>query len=88
MFLERLDGARIQYFAPEGEYGRMHYETGGIGADFKYLAICQYHGSDKFCLFCGNARKEVETDSLWDSMEACMSVAECFWGKTVLWSEK
>ena len=65
MFLERLDGARSQYFAPEVEYGRMHYETGGIGADFKYLAICQYHGSDKFCLFCGNERKEVETDSPW-----------------------
>lgn len=88
MFPDGLDGAKVLYFTPEDDYGKLYYETGGIAADFKYLAICQYHDSDSFCLFYCNERKEVETDGLWESIEACMSAAECSCGKNILWIKR
>lgn len=88
MFPEELDGAKVLYFTPEGNYGVMHYAAGGVAAYFKYLAICKYDDSDGYYLFCCNGNKEVETDSLWDSVNECMGVADCSYGGKILWVKK
>lgn len=88
MFPEELDGAKVLYFTPKDDYGVMHYDTGGVAAHFKYLAICKYDNSDGYYLFCCNENKEVEADSLWDSVNECMGVANCSYGGNILWIKK
>ncbi|MCM1044993.1 MAG: hypothetical protein NC417_05750 [Candidatus Gastranaerophilales bacterium] len=84
-FPKELDGAKVLYFTPEGDYGVLEYDTGGIASHFKYLAICKYANCDGYYLFCCNERKEVETDSLWDSAKECMEAADDGHGKNIVW---
>lgn len=85
MFPKELDGADVLYFTPEDDYGVMYYDTGGVAAYFKYLAICKYDNSDSYYLFCCNEHKEVEADSMWDSVNACMCAADQLYGGNIRW---
>ena len=86
-FPEELDGAKVLYFTPEGDYGVLEYDIGGIAAHLRYLAICKYDNSNGYYLFCCNDNKEVETDSLCDSVKECMDTASCSYGKNIMWVE-
>ena len=85
MFPEQLDGAKVLYFTHKKEYGVISYTTGETAAHIKYLAICKYSDSDRYCLFYCNENKEVETDDLWDSVGECMNMADSFYGGKILW---
>ncbi|MDE6592208.1 MAG: hypothetical protein K2K57_03985 [Oscillospiraceae bacterium] len=88
MFPEQLDGAKVLYFTHKNEYGAISCTADETAAHIKYLAICKYTDSDKYCLFYCNENKEVETDDLWDSVSECMNMADSFCGRKISWIKK
>lgn len=92
IFPDKLDNARVLFYTPKGDYGKMYYDNGEIAACFSYLAICKYdddrnHDKGYYLFYC-NENKEVETDDFWHSIEECMSVAENSCEGRILWIEK
>ncbi len=89
-FPDYLDNAKVLYYTPKGNYGDLYYDDGTIAAHFNYMAICKYEKSDGYYLFMCNENFEVETDTLWNSIEQCMGVKSI--GNNdkgdVLWIEK
>ena len=88
MFPDILDGAKVFFFSSKDDYGVMFDTEGNEVALFKYLAICKYDNSEGYYLFKCNEEYEVESDSLWDSIEMCMSVASASYSKKIMWIEK
>ena len=71
IFPDELDNARVLFYTPKGDYGKMYYDNGEIAACFSYLAICKYdddrnHDKGYYLFYC-NENKEVETDDFWHS---------------------
>ena len=87
MFPDILDGAKVLFFTSKDDYGVMLDTDGNEVAHFKYLAICKYDNSEGYCLFKCNEEYEVESDSLWDTIEICMSVASDSYNKEIIWLE-
>lgn len=75
MFPKALDGATVLYFTEKGNYGKILYTTGEVAAYIHYLAICKYENDNAYYLFDCDSHFEVVGDSVWNSIEECMSVA-------------
>ena len=88
MFPDVLDGAKVLFFTPKDDYGIMYDTTGNAVAYFKYLSICKYDNDEGYYLFECNEEYEVMADSLWDSIQMCMDVADTSYGWNLLWIEK
>ncbi|MBQ4282936.1 MAG: hypothetical protein IJB96_03300 [Lachnospira sp.] len=87
MFPDVLDGAKVLYFTPKDDYGVMYDTLGNVVAHFKYLSICKYDNSEGYYLFDCDENYEVVSDSVWESIEMCMSVARSSYGESLLWIE-
>ena len=72
MFPRELDHAKVLYYTPKDEYGCIYYENGDIADRIGYLAIGRY-------------RNEAVGDSVWDSVEECMSAANSSRGGDIIW---
>ena len=72
-FPDFLDGARVLFYTPKGNYGDLYYDDGTIAAHFSYLAICKYdkQNGNGFYVFMCNENYEVETDQLFDTIDDC-----------------
>lgn len=88
LFPDQLDGAKVIYYTPKDNFGEMYYDTGEIAAYFKYLAICKYDNDELYYLFKCNENMEVESDSLWHSVDECMGVANRSYNGNIIWIEK
>ena len=76
MFPTELDGAKVLYYTPQGDYGRIEYPNGEI-ADYKqYLAISKYIKDNGFYLFCCSESYEVVSDWLKD--DRILYESRCF----------
>lgn len=88
MFPDVLDGAKVLFFTPKDDYGIM-YDTAGNAVEYlKYLSICKYDNGEGYYLFKCNEKYEVVSDSLWESIDMCMGVANTSYGGNILWIEK
>lgn len=86
MFPKILDGAEVLYYTPNNNYGEVYWDNGEIAHYIKYLAICKYpNHDDEFYLFCCDECYDVVADSLWNSIEMCMSAANSSNGNQILW---
>lgn len=88
MFPDILDGAKVLFFTLKDDYGIMYDTTGNAVEYFKYLAICKYDNGEGYYLFKCNEEYEVVSDSLWESINMCMGVANTSYGENILWIEK
>ena len=89
MFPDRLDNASVLFYTAKGQYGKMYYTNGDVASEYSYLAICKYENCDGYYLFKCNQDYEVEADSLWDSIDECMRIAQtgCEY-KTIEWIKR
>lgn len=88
MFPKSLDGANVLYFTPKGNYGEILYTTGEVAAYIRYLAICKYQNDNSYYLFACDGNFEVVGDSIWDSIEQCISVADSSYDEhSILWNK-
>jgi len=78
MFPLSLDNAKVLYYTQENDYGAIRFPNGEIADTFKYLAICKFENDESYYLFCCNKNFEVVSDTLWQSIEKCMSVASSY----------
>lgn len=88
MFPEMLDGARVLYYTPYDDFGKIYWDNGEVAYYVKYLAICKYPNNGEFYLFRCDEEFEVVGDSAWDSIEMCMGVANSSHGGEIIWIEK
>ena len=81
-----LDGAEVVYYTPYDNFGEIYWDNGEIAHYVKYLAICVYpNKNNEFYLFCCDEQYDVVGDSLWDSIEMCMAVANTSHGGQIIW---
>ena len=86
MFPKILDGAEVLYYTPFDNFGETYWDNGEIAHYVKYLAICVYpNKNNEFYLFCCDEQYDVVGDSLWDSIEMCMAVANTSHGGQSIW---
>ncbi len=85
MFPAMLDGARILFYTPKGEYGVVRYTTGEILDNINYYAIGKYDKDECIYLFGCNADFEVISDSVWEGVEECQRVAQTSCNKVISW---
>lgn len=86
MFPKILDGAEVLYYTPYDNFGKIYWDNGEIAHYVKYLAICVYpNKNNEFYLFCCDEQYDVVGDSLWDSIEMCMAVANTSHGRQIIW---
>ena len=86
MFPKKLDNAEVLHYTPKDNYGYIYYDNGDIADCINYLAICQYsNDKDQYYLFRCDENYEVVGDSLWDSIEECMGVANSSYGGNIIW---
>lgn len=86
MFPKILDGADVLYYTPYDNFGEIYWDNGEIAHYVKYLAICVYpNKNNEFYLFCCDEQYDVVGDSLWDSIEMCMAVANTSHGGQIIW---
>ena len=89
MFPKVLDGAEVLYHTPCDVFGEIYWDNGEIAHFVKYLAICKYpNRSNEFYLFCCDEQYEVVGDSLWESIEMYMGVANSLHRGKIIWIEK
>ena len=79
LFPDELDGAKVLFHTSIGDYGPQHH---------RYLAVCKYEKSNEYYLFDCDKDYEVVNDTIWESAEECMDVAESSFGKEIEWKEK
>lgn len=84
-FPKVLDGACVLYYTPQDCYGTVCYTTGEITDHICYLAICKYDNDTAYYLFGCNADHEVVSDSSWESIEECTSVARNSYNCVISW---
>lgn len=88
MFPEELDGAKVLYYTPKDNYGYIYYSNGDIANNVKFLAICKYQNEkEEYYLFRCDENYEVVGDSVWNSIEECMNIANSSHGGNILWIE-
>ena len=80
MFPNQLDGANVLYYTDKGNYGTVKYENGKIAHRIFYIAICQYNDDKDYYLFLCDESLDVVSDSVWSSLEQCMSIAKQQYG--------
>jgi hypothetical protein len=85
MFPKELNGAQVLYFSQKENYGEILFITGEIAAHVHYLAICKYKNDSTYYLFDCDGNFDVVGDSVWDSIEKCMSVAASSYGRSITW---
>lgn len=85
MFPTELDGAKVLYYTPQGDYGRIEYPNGEIADYYRYLAICKYIKDNGFYLFCCNENYEVVSDWPEEDIESCMKVAASSYKDNIEW---
>ena len=74
------------YYTPYDNFGEIYWDNGEIAHYVKYLAICVYpNKNNEFYLFCCDEQYDVVGDSLWDSIEMCMAVANTSHGGQIIW---
>ena len=78
MFPLSLDDAKVLYYTQEDDYGAIRYPNGETADSYRYLAICKYENDGNYYLFCCDHNCEVVSDSLWESIEKCMSIASSY----------
>ena len=70
----------------DDNFGEIYWDNGEIAHYVKYLAICVYpNKNNEFYLFCCDELYDVVGDSLWDSIEMCMAVANTSYGGQIIW---
>lgn len=84
-FPKMLDNASVLYYTPENCYGEVYYKTGELAEQIRYLAICKYENDTSYYLFGCNADQEVVSDSLWESADECMCVAQSSYNCAISW---
>ena len=87
MFPTELDGAKVLFYTPHGDYGAIKYPNGDVADHYHYLAICKYAQDDHFYLFCCNANYEVVCDRMESSIENCMQIAVASSGENIIWNK-
>ena len=85
-FPEKLDGAKVLFYTPQGDYGKIKYPNGEIADYFRYLAICRYANDKEYYLFCCDETYEVVSDSPWDSIDQCMNIAASY-KENIVWQQ-
>lgn len=86
MFPKILDKAKVLYYTPKDDFGCIFYTNGDVAHHVKYLAICKYPSENKeYYLFRCDENYEVVGDSVWDSIEECMAVANSSYGGNIIW---
>lgn len=88
MFPMELDGAKVLYYTPKGNYGALKYSNGDISDYYHYLAICQYPDDHHYYLFCCNENYEVVSDWVDSSIENCMKNAALSHNERLIWKNK
>lgn len=77
MFQNTLDNAKVLY-----------YTDGNVADYIKYLAICKYQNrKEEYYLFRCDENFEVVGDSVWNSIEECMGVANASYNGNIIWIE-
>ena len=84
-FPEILDGARVLYYTQQNYYGTVDYPNREIADYICYLVICKYENDAQYYLFGCNADYEVVSDSPWESVEQCMSIAKNSYDFDISW---
>lgn len=84
-FPKMLDNASVLYYTLENCYGEVYYKTGELAEQIRYLAICKYENDTSYYLFGCNADQEVVSDSLWESADECMCVAQSSYNCAISW---
>ena len=88
MFPKTLDGAEVIYYTEKNNFGSRYYTTGEIYDQVCYLAICKYpNTSNEFYLFECNDSFEVISDTLEETILACVKSASDIFGNDVSWIE-
>lgn len=88
MFPKILDNAEVLYYTAKGDFAMVYYDTGEVFDYVKYLAICKYpNTANAYYLFLVNDSYKVIGDSLWDSIDECMSVAKLSYSGNIFWIE-
>lgn len=87
MFPIELDNAKVLYYTPKDDYGHIYYENGDIAEHIKYLAICKYRvlNSYEYYLFSCDENYEVVGDSVWNSIDECMEMANTSYNGNIIW---
>lgn len=85
MFPANLDGAKVLYYTQNGNYGELKLLNGEIADKYSYLAICKYENDEDYYLFCCNENYEVVNDTVWESVEKCMSIASSSYKENIEW---
>lgn len=75
MIPSELDNAKVIFYTDKDFFGTVNYTTGEVFENICYLAICAYPNATDFYLFYCNGEFEVITDTLCDSIEDCMEIA-------------
>lgn len=85
MFPANLDGAKVLYYTQNGNYGELKLLNGETVDKYSYLAICKYENDEDYYLFCCNKNYEVVNDTVWESIEKCMSIASSSYNEKIEW---
>ena len=84
-FPNKIDDAIVLFYTPLGCYGTVSCTTGEVVDSICYFAICKYENDESFYLFGCNNAYETVSDSLWESAERCMRIAENSYGDVISW---
>ena len=88
MFPNTLDNAKVLYYTPKDDFGEIYYTDGKVADYIKYLAICKYQNrKEEYYLFRCDENFEVVEDSVWNSIEECMGVANASYNGNIIWIE-
>ena len=88
MFPQILDNAKVLYYTPKDDYGKIYYPNGEVADYIKYLAIAKYsNDKEEYYLFRCDENFEVVGDSVWKSVDECMSVANSSHCGNIIWIE-
>lgn len=85
VFPTELDGAKVLFYTPQGDYGAMEYPNGEVADDYHYLAICKYLEDNNYYLFCCNENYEVVNDWMESSIADCMKAAASSYKENIVW---
>lgn len=86
MFPKALDGAKVLYYTPKGNYGEICNSAGEIADHIKYLAICKYPNSNtEYYLFRCNEKYDVISDFDFTDIADCMEIAKSSYSGNITW---
>ncbi len=88
MFPKSLDGAEVLYHSQKAEFGTVKETTEKILDYISYLAICKYADtSGEYYLFDVNENYEVIGDTVFESTETCMRIADASYSSNIIWQK-